>query len=159
MYFFLENEKATEILAQHLAKTVTAGMVISLDGNLGMGKTFLVRSLLYALGYTGKVKSPTYTLVESYPLSTTLTCYHFDCYRFNDPEEWEYAGFREYFNANSLCFIEWAEKLNTLAPPFDLVIQFYIPTQSLSSREVNLIAKSPLGYHCLTQLEEITQQK
>lgn len=159
MYFFLENEQETENLAQCFAKVLTAGMVISLNGDLGMGKTFFVRALLRELGYQGKVKSPTYTLVESYPLSPELTCYHFDCYRFSDPEEWEYAGFRDYFNDHSLCFIEWMSKLAELAPPVDLTLHFSLSEHIPTGREIQLQTHTSLGNTCLAKLDKMNQPK
>ena len=93
------------------------GLVLHLRGELGSGKTTLVRGLLRALGYPGRVKSPTYTLVEPYSL-LRLHLYHFDFYRFKDRSEWLSSGFREHFNPESLCIVEWPERAwDLLAPP------------------------------------------
>jgi tRNA threonylcarbamoyladenosine biosynthesis protein TsaE len=99
--------------------------VIHLRGDLGAGKTTLVRGLLRALGHAGRVKSPTYTLVEPYELSS-LHFYHFDFYRLKNQEEWEQAGFREYFNGEALCAVEWPERAHgPLAPPdLDIELRF-----------------------------------
>jgi tRNA threonylcarbamoyladenosine biosynthesis protein TsaE len=118
---FLADETATLLLGQQLAKCITAGKVIYLQGDLGAGKTTLTRGLLQGWGYSARVKSPTYTLVEPYLISG-LYVYHFDLYRFMDPMEWEEAGFREYFHAQSVCVIEWPEKGKGFLPVADCVI-------------------------------------
>jgi tRNA threonylcarbamoyladenosine biosynthesis protein TsaE len=84
-----------------------------------------VRAMLQGLGYEGKVKSPTYTLVESYVVSH-LYLYHFDFYRFLDPQEWIEAGLRDYFNAQSVCLVEWPEKAGDLLPAPDLTIHLHL---------------------------------
>ncbi|WP_028454200.1 tRNA (adenosine(37)-N6)-threonylcarbamoyltransferase complex ATPase subunit type 1 TsaE [Chitinilyticum litopenaei] len=116
--FHLADEAATLALGARLARVLHGGLVIELAGDLGAGKTTLTRGILRGLGFAGRVKSPTYTLVEPYAISN-LYFYHFDLYRFNDPEEWEDAGFREHFNADSVCLIEWADKAAGLLPSPD----------------------------------------
>lgn len=123
-------------------------MVIYLRGDLGAGKTTLVRGLLGALGYHGKVKSPTYTLIEQYDVAG-LNLRHFDLYRFRDAEEWEAAGFRDEFNGVNICLVEWPEQASGLLPPADLEITFEI---FLQSRTVNLCANTPAGNQCLSAL-------
>ncbi|MFN7096078.1 MAG: tRNA (adenosine(37)-N6)-threonylcarbamoyltransferase complex ATPase subunit type 1 TsaE [Gammaproteobacteria bacterium] len=93
----------------------TGGKVFFLYGNLGAGKTTLVRGFLRGLGYQGKVKSPTFTLVESYELPE-LTIHHFDLYRIADPDELTYIGFRDYIQENSICIFEWPEKAQKCLP-------------------------------------------
>jgi tRNA threonylcarbamoyladenosine biosynthesis protein TsaE len=118
----LPDRAATEALGAALAPGARAGRVIYLRGDLGAGKTTLVRGLLRALGHAGRVKSPTYTLVEPYELSS-LHFYHFDFYRLKNQEEWEQAGFREYFNRQALCAVEWPERAQGLLAPPDLDIE------------------------------------
>lgn len=121
----LKDEAETVHAAQVLATQLKPGQVIYLHGDLGAGKTTLVRGILHALGHAGKVKSPTYTIVEPYQL-TNATCYHFDLYRFQDDEEWEAAGFRDYFNPQSICLVEWPERASQVLPQADIEIQFDI---------------------------------
>ena len=103
------NEKQMFDIAKEYVTTLKAGTVVFLHGNLGAGKTTFVKGVLRALGYDGNVKSPTYTLVESYELKD-FNLYHFDLYRLADPEELEWVGVRDYFNDSSVCFVEWPEK-------------------------------------------------
>jgi tRNA threonylcarbamoyladenosine biosynthesis protein TsaE len=102
----LPDEAATLALGASLAATLTPGLKVALEGDLGAGKTTLVRGALRALGHTGAVKSPTYTLVELYVVSG-LNLYHFDFYRFTKPEEFLDAGLDEYFDGNGICLAEW----------------------------------------------------
>lgn len=97
------------------------GIALRLEGDLGAGKTSFVRAALRALGWTGTVKSPTFTLLETYPLEG-FTLNHFDFYRFESPEEFEDAGFEEEFGAGFVCCTEWSGKAAPFLPPADLVI-------------------------------------
>src|SRR5438093_199963 len=115
----LPDAAATLRAGEALAGGVAAGRVLHLRGELGTGKTTVVRGLLRGLGYTGRVKSPSYALVEPYSISR-LNLYHFDFYRFKDQTEWLSSGFREYFNADSVCLVEWPERSGTLLSPPDL---------------------------------------
>lgn len=145
----LNGEADTLSFGSVLAKVLEPGLTIYLHGDLGAGKTTLVRGLIHALGYAGKVKSPTYTLVEQYPVQhkgVSYNIYHFDLYRFNDEEEWEAAGFRDYFNAESVCLIEWPEKAAHVLPLPDINLTFTILDQS---RQINLEAISEKGRQCL----------
>ena len=100
------------------------GLQVQLVGDLGAGKTTLVRATLRGLGHTGRVRSPTYTLVEPYVLERPageLALYHFDLYRFTDPAEWADAGFREYFDSGAICLVEWPQRAGRLLGVPDLV--------------------------------------
>jgi tRNA threonylcarbamoyladenosine biosynthesis protein TsaE len=103
------NENEMLAIAAEYSKSLKKGTIIFLHGNLGAGKTTFVKGLLRELGYQGNVKSPTYTLVEEYKLPC-FNIYHFDLYRLADPEELEWIGIRDYFNEDSICFIEWPDK-------------------------------------------------
>lgn len=142
----LADENATLALAQRLAAQLQTGMVIYLHGDLGAGKTCLVRGVLNALGYTGRVKSPTYTLLEPYH-AAGLDLRHFDLYRMQDASEWEDAGFRDEFDGNNILFIEWPENANI--PPADLIINIKILPQG---RNVEIKAQTLMGRTCLQQL-------
>jgi len=124
----LPDEAATLRLGEACAAGATNGSVLHLRGELGAGKTTLVRGLLRALGYQGRVKSPTYTLVEPYGL-LRLNLYHFDFYRFKDRSEWLSSGFREYFNPQSLCIVEWPERAGDLLAPPDLDVHLHYDEQ------------------------------
>ena len=146
--FNLADEAATLSLGGRLARALRVGQSIYLHGDLGAGKTTLVRGLLHGMGHVGKVKSPTYTLVEPYVISG-LSLYHFDLYRFNDPEEWDAAGFRDYFNAATICLVEWPEKARELLPDPDIDI-FLVPMGD--GRQVRLTANSTSGEQSLDAL-------
>ncbi len=161
----LHSEADTEKLADQLALKIKElfnqnnqyALKISLEGNLGAGKTTLTRYLLKALGHAGKVKSPTYTLCEPYevtlaPVITnqkiqTLQFHHFDLYRMNYPEEWIDAGFRDTLSQAGICLIEWAEKAGITLPPFDLIIQLQMNDDE--TRSVELISLSKEGQDLL----------
>ena len=137
----MPGESATVRLGEALAAGARNGLTLHLTGELGSGKTTLVRGLLHALGHPGRVKSPTYTLVEPYSLSR-LNLYHFDFYRFKDRSEWLSSGFREYFNSDALCVVEWPERAgDSLAPP-DLEIRLRYEGEG---REATLEAHSDSG--------------
>jgi tRNA threonylcarbamoyladenosine biosynthesis protein TsaE len=121
----LNDEVQTLAFGARFAAYLSPGLVIYLHGDLGAGKTTFVRGLLQGLGHQGKVKSPTYTLVEPYDFFN-YTIYHFDLYRFTSEEEWEAAGFRENFNPQSICIIEWPEKASGILPIADIDIHLTI---------------------------------
>jgi hydrolase, P-loop family len=124
------------------------GVTLYLNGPLGAGKTTLSRGIIQGLGHKGKVKSPTYTLVEEYRLQDK-NIYHFDLYRLNDPEELEFMGIRDYFTENSICLIEWAEKGQGLLAEPDLLVNI---DYANNARNVQLIAKSKVGNNIIKHL-------
>lgn len=117
----ITNEQEMMKLGGKIADNFPKGGMILLKGNLGAGKTTLVRGLLRHLGFEGVVKSPTYTLVEPYHLSDRMI-YHFDLYRLGNPEELEYMGSRDYWDSDSLCLVEWPEKAQGYLPDADLIL-------------------------------------
>ena len=146
------NEEATHAFAQGLAILLTArpglaNAFIELRGDLGAGKTTFVRHLLGALGVQGRIKSPTYAVLEPYELASGLNIWHFDFYRFNDPDEWEEAGFRELFASPGLKLAEWAANAGPHIPQADLVIA--IDTADSDVRCVTLTAMTDTGARLL----------
>ena len=147
---FLSDEKATLAYGNRLAQVLEPGLFVALCGNLGSGKTTLTRGILRGLGYPGKVKSPTYTLVELYNL-TKLDLYHFDFYRFNDPQEWLDAGFRDYFDHGNICLVEWPERARDLLPVPDLKIAL---SMEGDGRRIGIAAETEHGKRCLDRLPD-----
>lgn len=155
--FTLADLAATETFGARLAQAIDAvrtspafaGLHVQLEGDLGAGKTTLVRAVLAGLGHTGRVRSPTYTLVEPYMFTRedgTLEVYHFDLYRFADPAEWADAGFREYFDAGAVCLVEWPEKAGGLLGLPDLGLALAADGER---RELHAHAYSNSGKACL----------
>lgn len=150
--FYLNDESDTCELGTSLANILESGLKIYLHGDLGTGKTTLTRALLKAAGHTGKVKSPTYTLVEPYVIKLnghTVDLLHFDLYRMSCPEEFLEAGFRDHFNEETVCIIEWAEKADSALPAADIDVSFEV---SGDGRTVNLLSISEKGSRCLENL-------
>lgn len=117
----IHNEAEMLALGAELAHRLPHGGLITLHGDLGAGKTTLVRGLLRELGHAGVVKSPTYTLVEPYH-TDGRDIFHFDLYRLTDPEELEYMGIRDYLRPDALCLVEWPEKAGDILPKPNLQV-------------------------------------
>lgn len=145
----IASDADMQTLGAQLATSVAEGAVIYLHGELGAGKTTLTRGFLRALGHHGKVKSPTYTLVEPYEL-TGRHVFHFDLYRLQTAQELEHIGIHDYFFPNAICLIEWPQKGFPLLPPADLACYIEIRGES---REVSIEACTLLGEKILSQLK------
>ena len=122
--FDVPDEASMLELGQKIARAVvsTDGCLIYFHGELGAGKTTIVRSILQTLGVTGRIKSPTYTLVEPYVFGDR-TAYHFDLYRLTDPEELEFMGFRDYLTADAIFFVEWPDRGLGILPAADVHVR------------------------------------
>jgi tRNA threonylcarbamoyladenosine biosynthesis protein TsaE len=147
----LDNVGKTQTFARQLAKHIqqlNQGIVIYLDGDLGAGKTTLARSFIQFFGFD-KVKSPTYSLVESY-INTKISIHHFDCYRLSDPEELEYIGIREYSNSNNIQLIEWANLGKNIIEPADMIINI---SGEDNARTLSISTHSKIGEQLLVCLK------
>lgn len=149
LHVHLPDEAATRALGARLAAALAPGMSVHLSGDLGSGKTTLARGVIQALGLAGRVKSPSYTLVEPYE-DSRLILYHFDLFRFHDADEWHDAGFRECFNERSICLVEWPERAAGLLPPPDVRIRLVAPPGG--GRDAVLDAHTERGRTCLSAL-------
>lgn len=146
----LPNESATQALGAAVARACIQATTLYLQGELGAGKTTFCRGFLTALGHQGSVKSPTYTLVESYSLPP-WQIYHFDLYRIVEPAELELIGIRDYQQDNAILLIEWPQQGGELIPEADITLQFR--THS-TGRQVRLQAHSPQGKQHLQRLTD-----
>ncbi len=145
----LADEAATRALGERIAAALEPGVSVHLSGDLGAGKTTLARGLIQGLGFPGKVKSPSYALVEPY-INSRLSLYHFDFFRFKDPREWHDAGLRECFNEGAIIVVEWPEKAAGLLPPADLRVALEIAPRG--GRDATLGADTELGRACVNEL-------
>jgi len=152
----LANPQATDAFGQALASAIVAqragiaqrGLQLNLSGELGAGKTALVRALLRALGVGGPVKSPTFALLEPYAVSS-LDFYHFDFYRLQNPAEFESLGFRDLFGAGRVCAVEWPERAGTRLPVADISIEL---TVQGDGRLATASTGTEVGSACLSEV-------
>lgn len=149
----IADAEAMEALGARLAAVSTeGGLLVHLHGDLGAGKTTLVRGFLRGLGHAGTVRSPTYTLVEPYDFPQR-SVYHLDLYRLGDAEELEWIGLRDLLDGTSVALIEWPERGQGVLPPADLEIRI---EYNDSARDVVLIGLSPAGERVVQQLDAVT---
>ena len=142
-------------LEQWISQNPHAHLNISLEGDLGAGKTTFARYLIQGMGHEGRVKSPTYTLCEPYPIqknNLSFTAHHFDLYRMRDPLEWQEAGFAEHFDVPGLCLIEWPEKAGGTLPPFDIQIQLQAGADE-NERSITINALSEAGKTAIDSID------
>ncbi|MFT5133698.1 MAG: tRNA threonylcarbamoyladenosine biosynthesis protein TsaE [Gammaproteobacteria bacterium] len=147
----IDTAEAMEAFGEQLAHKCVQGTRLYFRGDLGAGKTTLVRGFLRGRGYAGKVKSPTYTLVEPYELDD-ITIFHFDLYRLNKPEELDYIGFRDYFDGNSIVLLEWPEKAASQLIDPDLLINITLDTDK---RTLKIQANSQVGEDLLLTVQRL----
>ncbi|MFT4924315.1 MAG: tRNA threonylcarbamoyladenosine biosynthesis protein TsaE [Phenylobacterium sp.] len=149
----LADEAATVAFGETLAKAIDAHingpLAIYLNGDLGAGKTTLTRGIVTGFGHQGRVKSPTYTLVEPYELEQR-TIYHFDLYRLGDPEELEFMGIRDYFANNAICVIEWPQRGEGFLPIADISVDLLYLEHY---RQITLNSYSPNGDALIKHLD------
>jgi tRNA threonylcarbamoyladenosine biosynthesis protein TsaE len=146
----LADAAATEGCGARISRLLRGGMIVTLQGELGTGKTTLVRGMLRARGIEGPIKSPTYALVEHY-LVSRLYFYHFDFYRFASPNEWDAAGMSEYFRDDAVCLVEWPERAGGRLTTPDLALSLaYAPDNA--GRELLATAHTDAGEQCLKVL-------
>ncbi len=144
----LADEQATRRLGEALAAAIEDGLQVHLEGEMGTGKTCLVRALIQALGHAGPVRSPTYTLVEPYHAGAR-DIWHLDLYRLTDPEELAFLGVRDLSDPRAIVLVEWPRRGTGMLPPADLEIELLYRTDG---REARLRSKSPRGEPVLRQL-------
>jgi len=144
---YLAEPDATALAGKALVQGLHGGMIVTLSGELGSGKTTLVRGMLRGLGWSAPVKSPSYALVEHYQFSS-LYFYHFDFYRVEDLEEWDSAGFAEYFRPDALVVIEWPERVSARLRDVDVVARLQ---HTERGRTLELLSRSEAGDDCLAR--------
>lgn len=147
----LRSEEETVIFGEKVAKVVKQAALLTIEGELGTGKTTLCRGILRGLGVQGAVKSPTFTLVEPYLLGDRQI-YHFDFYRLEDPQELEYIGIEDYFSQDCLCLVEWPNKGQGYLPSADVCVQLRVAD---SGRMLTWQARSSTGREMTKHLREI----
>lgn len=144
----LSDEQASEECASKLARQLHAPLILTFSGEIGAGKTTIIRAMLRALGIQCAIKSPTFSIVESYTCNDFVV-HHFDLYRIHHEEELEYIGFRDFFAEQSICCIEWAEHAGQLLPEVDIHFKLKIKE---TGRELEIRALSAAGQQMLAGL-------
>jgi len=150
--FELAGESRQMALGRRLAGVCTPPCIIYLSGELGTGKTTLVRGFLRGLGFLGKVKSPTYTLLEPYELADR-SCYHCDLYRLADPRELEYLGLQDLLDDRAVLLVEWPERGEGVLPAADLMVRL---DHAGASRDLRFNAVSPHGQQIIQALRDMS---
>ncbi|MEM8593287.1 MAG: tRNA (adenosine(37)-N6)-threonylcarbamoyltransferase complex ATPase subunit type 1 TsaE [Pseudomonadota bacterium] len=145
----LENEAATLAIAAQFARALNECTIVYLNGDLGAGKTCFSRGVIHALGFDGRVKSPTFTLVELYELASGRSVFHFDFYRLSDPDEVYYLGIDDYVRDGFVCLMEWPSKAQGCIPQADVVVNL---EHAGESRVIELIAVSDVGAYVLERM-------
>ena len=148
----LTDVLATDRAGRALARGLTGGMVVTLSGELGAGKTTFARGVLRGLGWAGPVKSPSYGLLEHYPLSS-IYLYHFDFYRFADPGEWETLGAAEGFTPRTVALVEWPERVAEYLPQADLAVRLRTVTGG-DGRTLEIVATTTAGERCGAEIRK-----
>jgi len=154
MHLQIESPEAMEEFGRQLGQNCKEGTRIYLRGDLGTGKTTLVRGFLRARGYAGKVKSPTYTLVEPYELAG-IDIFHFDLYRLDHADELAYIGYRDYFGAQSIILLEWPEKADGLLVSPDLLVIIHMADQG---RQLEIQGQSATGQKLLLTIQQVIEE-
>lgn len=147
----LANTENVTQLAEQFAMVQTEGLLVFLEGDLGVGKTTFVRAVLRTMGYEGTVKSPTYTLVETYEFNRTCV-HHFDLYRLQHPEELDYLGIEDYITPNALVFIEWPDRGNGILPTCDLTFN-YTYDGNYEHRYLSILGRTKRGEEIARRLD------
>jgi tRNA threonylcarbamoyladenosine biosynthesis protein TsaE len=138
----LADEIELHAVATRLAKIIQPGAIVFLEGQLGAGKTTFVRHFLQVLGYGGKVKSPTYTVVETYNLSNRVI-HHFDWYRLSEASALEDMGFRDYVDGKAICFIEWPSQVPSVITKPDWILSLSLIPGKPSARSLHCTPALP----------------
>lgn len=148
----LKTEKDTQAFGENLAKYIKPPLVLGFKGEIGMGKTCLIRAMLRALGVKTAIKSPTFNLVESYQTSVAPV-HHFDLYRLTNVYDLEDLGFRDYLDQESITCIEWPENAPLVVPFIDIMIEFFYGCSE--GRDLQLSMLSPRAKICLNEWRNI----
>jgi tRNA threonylcarbamoyladenosine biosynthesis protein TsaE len=151
--FDLADEKKTIALSSALASCLAAPLILSFQGDLGAGKTSMIRAMLRALHVKGPIKSPTFSLVESYSFPNYCV-HHFDLYRLSDEVSLDALGFRDYFSSDAICCIEWPERAPSLKPYVDVIFSLEVKGEG---RLLSITALRAPGEHLLNRLRRIVK--